>query len=393
MRGSSVLIVCLLTVALAGVTQGQFAGCDRQKTLTSGEVYYVETPNFPNYFTKGTNCRWQLTAPVSHTIYVNCYDVFLATSNGCTSDRLEISLRQDPSLLYATKYCGDRTFTLQSAGNSATFALRSDTTSRGGRFRCQVVAQAPTCNCGVRRTSKIVNGVPTMVNEFPMMAGMVDSGSRIVFCGATIISEFHSISAAHCMKGRSISSAALLVGDHDTKTGTDTKYSVLMRLASVINHPSYVASPSRNDIALVRTADRIVFNAGVGPACLPFRFSSSNFAGSVVEAAGWGTIDFGAQASSVLRKVSLNVITPQSCQSAMPNIVDSHICTFTSGRDTCQYDSGGPLFYTTGGRVYLVGVVNYGVTCASNKPSVSSRITSHLSWIQSMTPGISYCAL
>uniref|UniRef100_A0A182SJ24 Peptidase S1 domain-containing protein n=1 Tax=Anopheles maculatus TaxID=74869 RepID=A0A182SJ24_9DIPT len=391
MRGSKVFIAVLFAVVVVlPYADAQFTGCDRQKTFTAGEVFYVESPNFPNYYAKGTNCRWQLTAPAGNTLYVNCYDMYLASSTGCVADRLEISLQNDPTLAYATKYCGQRTFTLQSTGNRAVFALRSTTTSTGGRFRCQVVAQAPPCRCGLRRTSKIVNGVPTLVNEFPMMAGLINYSSNSVFCGATIISEYHSITAAHCMRGRSISAARLLVGGHNPSVGTS--YSVLMRLASVTNHPSYVTSPSQNDIAIVRTADRIIFNAGVGPACLPFRFTSSSFAGSFVEATGWGTTDFGAPASSVLRKVSLNVITQQSCQSSMPNILASHICTYTAGKDTCQYDSGGPLFYTSGGYVYLVGVVNYGISCASTKPSVSSRITSYLSWIQSSTPGVTYCS-
>uniref|UniRef100_A0AAG5DS81 Peptidase S1 domain-containing protein n=1 Tax=Anopheles atroparvus TaxID=41427 RepID=A0AAG5DS81_ANOAO len=390
MCGCGFLIVGLLVVA-ATPTRGQFTGCDRQKTFTSGEVFYVESPNFPNYFAKGTNCRWLLTAPVGHTFYVNCYDMYLASTTGCTGDRLEVSLQNDPSLLRATKYCGQRTFTLQSSGNQATFALRTSTTSTGGRFRCQVVAQAPRCSCGRRRTSKIVNGVPTLVNEFPMMAGLVDSQTKKVFCGGTIISEYHSVTAAHCTRGKSISTLALLVGDHNTAIGTDTPYSVLMRLASVTNHPSYTTSPSRNDIAVVRTVDRIVFNSGVGPACLPLQFTSNNFAGLTVEATGWGTLDFSAPTSNVLLKVSLSVITPQSCASQMPNIVDSHICTYTPNRDTCQYDSGGPLFLTQGGYVYLVGVVNYGVACASTKPSVSSRVTSHIAWIRSVTPGVTYC--
>ncbi|XP_041782957.1 venom serine protease-like isoform X2 [Anopheles merus] len=393
MCGSNVLIAWLFALVALAVSPavGQFTGCDRQKTLAAGEVFYVESPSFPNYYARGTNCRWQLAAPAGNTIYVNCYDMYLAASTGCTADRVEISLQNDPTLAYATKYCGQRTFTLQATGNRAVFALRTTTTTSGGRFRCQVVAQAPKCSCGLRRTSKIVNGVPTLVNEFPMMAGLVDSSSRSVFCGATIISDYHSITAAHCMRGRSLSASGLLVGDHNLSVGTDTSYSVLMRLASVTNHPQYVVSPSRNDIALVRTADRIAFNAAVGPACLPFRYSTSNFAGSIVEATGWGTMDFGAPTSNVLRKVSLSVISQQSCQSSMPNILASHICTYTPGKDTCQYDSGGPLLFTTGGRVYLVGVVNYGVSCASSKPSVSSRITSYLSWIQSVTPGVTYC--
>ncbi|XP_052862909.1 venom serine protease-like [Anopheles cruzii] len=395
MIGSPLITTATLLVVAygAGYTYAQFTGCDRTKSFTTGEVYYVESPNYSNYFAKGTNCRWLLTAPAGNTLYINCYDMVLASTTQCSGDRLEISLKNDPTLASASRYCGQQTFSTQSTGNQVTMALRATATSTGGRFRCQVVAQAPApkCSCGFRRTSKIVGGVQTLVNEFPSMAGLVDSSSRNVICGATIISNYHALSAVHCMAGRSISATGLLVGDHNLSTGTDTSYSTLLRVASVTNHPSYQANPSSNDISIVRTADQIVFNAGVGPVCLPFAQSTATFAGSVVVATGWGTLDFGSPASKVLQKVSLNVITQQSCQSQMPNILASHICTYTPGRDTCQYDSGGPLYLTSGGYLYLVGVVNYGVGCATSKPSVSARVTSYLSWIQSNTPGVSYC--
>lgn len=59
----------------------------------------------------------------------------------------------------------------------------------------------------------------TGVNEYPMMAGLVDSFQRDVYCGATIISERYVLTAAHCLTNRDTSSMGVLVGDHDLSTG------------------------------------------------------------------------------------------------------------------------------------------------------------------------------
>lgn len=54
-------------------------------------------------------------------------------------------------------------------------------------------------------------------------------------------------------------------------------------------------------------------------------------------------------------------------------------------------DSGGPLFLTNYGIVYLVGIISFGKTCADNAPSVNTKVSEYVNWIVQNTPGASYC--
>lgn len=111
------------------------------------------------------------------------------------------------------------------------------------------------------------------------------------------------------------------------------------------------------------------------------------FTGSTVEAVGWGSTGYGYPVSSILKKVSLGVISNAQCNNYYGNIQGSQMCTYASGRDSCQYDSGGPVYVTLNGLVYLAGVITAGSGCASNYPSINTRVTSFVPWIRQNAPG------
>ena len=136
------------------------------------------------------------------------------------------------------------------------------------------------------------------------------------------------LSAAHCYgSSMSASNVGVLVGDQDITIGTDTPYSAMYTVSSIIKHTSFSTTTNQNDIALLKTSTSIVYNRGVGPACLPFPYSSTAFENTILEVAGWGTTTFGGSRPNSLQTVSLNTMTNTNCVSkGVTNIFGGQIC-------------------------------------------------------------------
>jgi len=247
-----------------------------------------------------------------------------------------------------------------------------------------LVQQSSSQSCGRRKTSRIVGGVYTGVNEFTMQAGLVQ-GTNFVFCGGTIIANYYVLSSAHCVVGKAPTSLQVLVGDYDYKSGTDTPYAAVYVVQSYLNHPSFDGNSNVNDITIIRTQTSIVYNVAVGPACLPP--TSLLFTNTACEAVGWGSTSYGGAVSSILKKASLTVISNSQCNSYYGNIQSTHMCTYASGRDSCQYDSGGPIYIMLNGLVNIAGIITYGSGCGGSYPSVNTRVSSYVSWIKQNAPG------
>ncbi|XP_046387198.1 venom serine protease-like [Ischnura elegans] len=377
-----------------GGPQSYTPNCDYTQHVALGATYYIYSPGYDQGQTYPPNvaCRWRATSPPSTRLRLHCTDFRLGGGGvdcgGSGGDALYVVLGAEGE---GEPHCGEGAFSAESEGSAMAVIFRSDSRDHPmDRFLCSIRAfpMAP-CECGRRNEMRIVGGIETGVNEFPMMAGLVDPVDRRVFCGATIVSSRYAVTAAHCLFEKDFPKGlGLLVGDHDLTSGSDTPSAKLYRISETVTHPDYVKQTMANDIAVVKVGTRdsegIAFNDDVGPACLPFRFLTDTFTGDRVTALGWGTTSFGGEESNVLREAFLSVVGIQECSEAYKgNVGYRQICTFEEGSDACQSDSGGPILWLdrTSGRIHLLGVISYGVSCGGSAPGVNTRVTSYLDWI------------
>ncbi|KAL1124770.1 hypothetical protein AAG570_001391 [Ranatra chinensis] len=243
------------------------------------------------------------------------------------------------------------------------------------------------CSCGWTNKGRIVGGRDAEVNEYPYMAALVmvyANTKPSVFCGCTIVTQYHAVTAAHCTD--QTHNLAIVVGEHDLSEDKESRYTQMYLVDDVIPHEMYDSEVSTHDIALLVTSRRMVFNTAVGPACMPTH--RIDLTHKYVKVTGWGALEFEGSSPEKLQKVSLRVVPLEECAKKYPEVIDTsrptHICTLTPKKDACQGDSGGPVVWLDPdtNRYTLVGVVSFGMECATDYPGVSTDVGSHSDWLQ-----------
>ncbi|XP_018791858.1 PREDICTED: venom serine protease [Bactrocera latifrons] len=364
-----------------------FEGCDSTFEINPGTTY-LQSPYYPNTYPPWTSCRYQIIAPLDYTIEANCTIDFPSNAGQCTTEYFYVSTEGDPQLRDSEQFCGQGAFTRVSLFRKLTLAYASY--GNTGRFLCSLTIRPQQCECGWSTSTKIANGQEVGTNEFPFMVGLQNlASSTDIFCGGTIISHFHIITAAHCATIQPDASQIIAhVGFTQISTLNNSRYAAAYRIQSITMHPGYTDDPPVNDISVLVTRVLIEWERGVGPICLP-PAGSSTFAYQNVDVAGWGTESFAGPTTDALMKANLMVVENSVCQEKynVP-IYSSQICTTDysgQGRDACQYDSGGPVVWRSS-RMFLVGCISFGQACGQPYGTgVNTRITYFLNWIRQVT--------
>jgi len=252
----------------------------------------------------------------------------------------------------------------------------------------EVIGPKPTCTCGEsHQAQRVVGGTETEVNEYPWQVGLVRPGRRRPFCGGSIISNRHILTAAHCTQS-SPSSIRVLLGEHDT---TDSVADI-RTISAITNHPSYNPSIVVNDISILTLSSPITFSSIMSPVCLPSG-TSEKFAGDLATVTGWGFTFPGRNPSETLQDVDITVATNEDCSNIWSAgrwpIRDTNICAGDPRKSACNGDSGGPLFLAENGRFSQIGVVSWGPSNCGVPGflGVYSRVSEYKDWIKSVATG------
>ncbi|XP_070495557.1 trypsin-1-like [Chironomus tepperi] len=239
--------------------------------------------------------------------------------------------------------------------------------------------------------ARIVGGDAANITDYPYQGSLLSSLRHI--CGCNIISSHFVFTAAHCTNGAVASMLSVRVGSSFLGRDGD-----VIKVAQIIQHPSYNSWNIDYDFSLLRLQEELVFSERVQP--IKFPCAGEDFRdGTIVSTSGWGNTMNSSISNEQLRVVYVVTINQQVCINAYAKInsaVTPRGYLIEGGKDACQGDSGGPLAaphtdtYLESDGV-LIGLVSWGYGCARpNFPGVYSRISAVSDWVMDKT-GIKTC--
>lgn len=234
--------------------------------------------------------------------------------------------------------------------------------------------------------ARIIGGTKASPDTYPWMGALATKGATSLyyrqFCGASLISPDWVITAAHCVEGKIPSQLQVAVG----LTNLDDPSSAELRsVRGIFIHPQYTDrdGDELNDIALLLLSSPIDTIQPILMATVPNPVPL----GTSLRALGWGNTKSALGYPQELRMVDLNLVSIAVARRAYrSNLLDArHLAAMASGRDTCDGDSGGPLFKSgvDGGSDLLVGLTSYGLECAQrNIPGIYTNVGNYSTWTQ-----------
>eukprot|EP00736_Rhodelphis_marinus_P005567 Rmarinus@m.29106 len=224
---------------------------------------------------------------------------------------------------------------------------------------------------------KIVNGIEATPGEFPFMVALTSWGYQ--FCGGSLISPRHVLTAAHCTDGQGPSDMQVSVGAH-LQDQTDGRS---INVEAIYQNPSYNSGTMHGDFSVLKLTEDV------------FDYTTITFIGAggydmdgtCHTVSGWGTLYSGGYQPDTLQKVGVYAISNDECNNYYWGGIDeSMICAWdqapVGNQDSCQGDSGGPMFVETDMGYVQIGVVSWGYGCAdSSYPGVYARVSNFADWI------------
>ncbi|WP_217512152.1 S1 family peptidase [Vibrio metschnikovii] len=241
-------------------------------------------------------------------------------------------------------------------------------------------------------TARIIGGEKAQPNDWPYMVSLVYTGKNDPFCGGTLISQQHVLTAAHCVIKNTADFEVLTNAYNMDNLSSSTRVGI----KNIYIHPAYNKNKNAglDDIAILELTNTVDGTAVE-------RGNHADFTqlthGSPMKAIGFGNRQhngtYGFDAPKVLHEVSLPFVSMDECKkiatySGLEG--DGVLCAGQEGKTICQGDSGGPLFFDSNlGVKRQMGITSFtkkGCTTAA----VFTNVSHYQDWIDDHIKGLSY---
>ncbi|CAH1779974.1 unnamed protein product [Owenia fusiformis] len=154
---------------------------------------------------------------------------------------------------------------------------------------------------------------------------------------------------------------------------------------TIVFHPDYDNESYEHDIVMMKLPTPLVWNDDLRPICMPE--AGNLYEGADAWLAGWGNEYQGGPPTADLQHVQLTIITNDDCKIQVgPNdewmVLPNTLCHRGDGKDAGDGDSGGLIMVKDSNNTFrAAGIQSWGYWPAGERPSVCTRITSHIDYI------------
>jgi secreted trypsin-like serine protease len=226
-----------------------------------------------------------------------------------------------------------------------------------------------------------------------------DSSGYLVYCGATVLDNYHVLTAAHCVYGDTeLTDSTYVVANLDNQSDYYRGMNGSAKAINIYYPDDYRDSSSLawpNDIAIIEveeslnmSSSRYVERATYSDQLVYMDPDLSHYA------VGHGLVDNSNGSVDQLQVAPLNVVDEgiggETCDDYIPT--EDRICTtgpLSSSTNlfnsTCSGDSGGPLYWQDGSEMVQIGITSFGPQECGDPDfifsSVFTEVAAHNEWI------------
>ncbi|NWU94368.1 TPA protein, partial [Upupa epops] len=271
---------------------------------------------------------------------------------------------------------------------------------RGNELTWEYCAVPACFTCGLRqqhraRQFRIKGGSSADIRAHPWQAAIFVRYRRApgehFLCGGILIGSCWVLSAAHCFEeGFSTRQLKIVLGRTSRATPEDNEQR--FQVENYIVHQQFDSESFNNDIALLQlkaSAESCAVETDtVRAACLPPpELQLPDW--TECEISGYGRHEeFTPFYSEHLKEGHVRLFPPSQCTTQRlenRTVTANMLCAGDTRNldDACKGDSGGPLVCMKADRMYLIGIISWGIGCGrKDVPGVYTNVTRYLDWIQ-----------